>query len=848
MQTQNAPHVKAKAVALKSMMKNKNLAKVLFESWDAKPGSTKNKRAASILRSIYKSSYNYNLNNDGQGGPGDFSSAGNWLSTFVDQSKPSQAPVPQAPTAPYSPPATPQQKAGTVLTQPTPAQPITQVEPVEPVIPPTTKTKFIQSIDPLLEEMDSYQKATTKPTPSKYYSEPAGLKQFKPAYDWLKGKVNTSVDTDAVMAGHKANFVNSLLKENNDLTILTLEKRRTGTGKKSQEDWMTSGILIPEEVLSQSAQEFPLSKIQSEMKNYKADNLDASNADIWNWYTSKYGLSTSTPSSTSSVFNKNDYKGISDTIANAQKTAGVNFTEATPEGINMLKNAIGLGEEDPIESDFSGENEVNYGDLETFKNEYGETELDTWYNSLDPSLQSYYNDVYEAVKTGVGADTWAFQAMTDPNILEALGIPQEVIDQLPKSGLLSQQINDLYDATKKEYKLDDQLSKILDLQNRGVTIENDFNSYVRGKDEYLTQVNDLLEKSKNTAAFTDTSNPYVAKRLNNYLSYLTVLKGRQNQRYIDFVDTSIKEYQADLAQHESLYKTSSANAQESFKKLSSVTEESYNQMKVMLKDMYTNVDKRTELMRDTEKFSWDKAQAERDEAMDVLDMVKSQIEIDGGGSTDNEKITNLTSFDNLMGITEDDDGNLNFMTYNPLEAMQNVSEENYNPRTALTRFTNFSGKNIKDKIKGDGDFVSEFNKYKPYLSAMEESEMVDETLTDDINSAFWRNIQSGLREYLMATPEKTKELRDSIDDLVGKGWFNKSESSRQSFVSGNSGLGNVAGLMFDFSTSAVEKAKEAGTNLSLDDVFSGFSDLDDKDLVNTVSNELADYLIYGEGS
>ena len=60
---------KSKAFAISSVMKDKNLARVLSDAWDAPAGSTKNEKARSVLKSLNKVNNNYQIQ-DGAGGPG----------------------------------------------------------------------------------------------------------------------------------------------------------------------------------------------------------------------------------------------------------------------------------------------------------------------------------------------------------------------------------------------------------------------------------------------------------------------------------------------------------------------------------------------------------------------------------------------------------------------------------------------------------------------------------------------------------------------------------------------------------------------------------------------------------
>ena len=87
---------KHKSKLFKSMMSNKSISDALFDAWDAPVGSTKKKKAESIIRSLNVTSQRSNM--DGQGGPysGAMSSPMSSLSGLL----PNQTPQAQAPRQP----------------------------------------------------------------------------------------------------------------------------------------------------------------------------------------------------------------------------------------------------------------------------------------------------------------------------------------------------------------------------------------------------------------------------------------------------------------------------------------------------------------------------------------------------------------------------------------------------------------------------------------------------------------------------------------------------------------------------------------------------------------------------
>ena len=60
MKTEDKESIKSKAFSINSLMRNKDLAKVISDSWNSKVGSTKNDEARAILKSVHRAKSNYN--------------------------------------------------------------------------------------------------------------------------------------------------------------------------------------------------------------------------------------------------------------------------------------------------------------------------------------------------------------------------------------------------------------------------------------------------------------------------------------------------------------------------------------------------------------------------------------------------------------------------------------------------------------------------------------------------------------------------------------------------------------------------------------------------------------------
>jgi len=204
-------------------------------------------------------------------------------------------------------------------------------------------------------------------------------------------------------------------------------------------------------------------------------------------------------------------------------------------------------------------------------------------------------DLAKAVESGVGRETFAQQALVDKEMLAGiLNIPKEALDWLPEGGFLSDYLDDLKEQTKKQYQLDTQLDRLLKMENAGANVEGDLTNYIKGKDQYLGQLDKLYDTASTQISNMDLSDPSLKKRMGNYLNYLTILKGRQNQRYIDYLNNSVKEFDAKLERMSNLYQYSKEKFDEDYADLKDGATEKYNSLKTMLTEQYDNVASREE--------------------------------------------------------------------------------------------------------------------------------------------------------------------------------------------------------------------------------------------------------------
>lgn len=223
-------------------------------------------------------------------------------------------------------------------------------------------------------------------------------------------------------------------------------------------------------------------------------------------------------------------------------------------------------------------------------------EMDTekYKASLDEEdLQGWEKIIQEAVDAGVGADTFTWQVREDRNKLKSLakfsGLPEEAMDVFEGAGL-AQHVEDLEKTLKSEFKvnaLEDNLSK---LQERGLTIEDDITDYMTARDQYVSQLDKMILATKDSMVTADMANPYVKKRMGNYLNYLYVTKGRHQKRYADFVSDGIKQHNLELTRAQNAYDSAFDKFDSALKSKTEIAKEDYGRFDTMISNMYGNLE------------------------------------------------------------------------------------------------------------------------------------------------------------------------------------------------------------------------------------------------------------------
>lgn len=205
-----------------------------------------------------------------------------------------------------------------------------------------------------------------------------------------------------------------------------------------------------------------------------------------------------------------------------------------------------------------------------------------------------WSSLKENVEGRVGAESWKYNALS--KLKEWFpDVPEE---DLPVGAIWTDEIPVIKERLNEEYQLNSLLDNVEKLDSQGLTIEDDLQAYVRGRDEYIKNIDKMINNVNDIYTERDVSDPRVRKMLDKYRDYLYMSKGRQEVRYTDYVNNSIKEHEARLERATNDYNSNLKQFTSALSEEKNITEEKYDMYSDMLTDMYDSLDKRETEIQD----------------------------------------------------------------------------------------------------------------------------------------------------------------------------------------------------------------------------------------------------------
>jgi len=907
--------IRSKSFAIRSVMKDPKLSKTLFDAWDAPAGSTRNAKARAILKSLNLANSNYGYVEDGQGGILDWAkglfqkdqsglpapnfSSGNAVSTpavLPNNEVPAPAPQPLSQAPGFKSQQFPSNFAQSVdhlldnKFKPGQEMSVAEQAPKEDESPAGMLEKLgtigqtnldtsSLTASPISKSLADYQpqkwtlpwmvKGAMVDTP-KFLLEKGVLPLAKDIGTTARDVAKYGAITGETGAQVLKSFFTGLPKEAGPL--LTKEAQRLADKRKKEQEqykeltkWKTK---IKPEVEEEKV----------EVKEGEEPVIEQSRKDVIDF-----------------TINRGKEKGIDlkpeDVVELINKDqAGETINDITLDEVNQRFTSLSKEEQEAVVAGATSTQDPT--DVESFSQLSAGDQVNIL--NADPSAKEYlgtytqisdaitdYGSLEAAVQAGaVTQEMFTFMLLEDPQFkADAFGVPLEVAKQYPSSPFMAQQIIDLKNAKKKEFELEEKEKKIKDLENRGLSIEYDLQSYIRGKDQYLGDIDKLLDSAYDSIANMDTSNPYVAQRMKNYLNYLTILKGKQNQRYSDMLGNSINYHDAELKRAQSEYEFAFNKASEAFEEEKLIDTERHDWFMKAIEGLYSNITNRNQLAIDKEDREFKLMDDAAKRINDSLDrMIKEQKllnpDVPKMTKSDRETIENRFGHIDESGYEDQ----FVFDVYDPWRVVKEATTAGQGDKVTWDIFLSNMDKSIKENVNM-GNFLGDLSKFQTSMGnkatsnfstleslAKKEGSTTEETmknietkienneeLTADefaavgsgaeiitMNNRINDSIREGVRTFLLTNIE---ELRDAIKYLAKTKKYNK---GKDNFTEDYSELGDVAPVLYDFIKANVDGLEEEGavaaTPQNVINRF-GYEQEDDDSLANDMSMHLSNYLM-----
>lgn len=434
-----------------------------------------------------------------------------------------------------------------------------------------------------------------------------------------------------------------------------------------------------------------------------------------------------------------------------------------------------------------------------------------------------------ALGSSTGPSTFAYGTMNDISALREL-FPGVSDDQLPVGASLSGQIDALSKALRNEYDIDALTEDLSTKIREGVTLDQDLKDYVRGKDTYLNEVNDMLGDAKRQAI--KKSGGPDAGIFNDYVNYLTVLKGRQNKRYIDFYNDSIGVYQKELDTLQSELENATNAYTKELETRATIKQEDYNRMYTSLTEMYNAAEAAPQKQLELQLM-----QAELAQALGDL----------GGNSASGVSTDWIDVFGNLKtkGVLINPDTGTLLPQVSSLEsALETIVSDG---NTDVGGAYRILGEAISNDLGSDGgdlpSFFSKVKKYERMLTDLKGQAQTDAIMQkygydmtpaiDNLSQTLASRAGEAVSQYVLGNADSMRKL---VKDASGNsGWFGLGGvPDRGSFVSKNSSKEmpeELTGRIYDY-VSAIKSADPSGTSVK------SFLDLPDDQFSKALSHGL----------
>jgi len=197
------------------------------------------------------------------------------------------------------------------------------------------------------------------------------------------------------------------------------------------------------------------------------------------------------------------------------------------------------------------------------------------YQKLSPAERSTYDSAaaQDAIKRGIGKEAFALEQTP-----------------LQFGGNLNELVAKQKQELRTEHGLDQMEQELSELKSKKENFIPTLSKYITGRDEYLTKIDKSIEEWEKTRKTLDMGDPTVNASYRKHLAYLYTLRGRQAERYGNFLKSAVADYEADVADLQSRYDNEYARFTDEVSSGAAITQETYNTRLQSMASLYQELD------------------------------------------------------------------------------------------------------------------------------------------------------------------------------------------------------------------------------------------------------------------
>lgn len=385
------------------------------------------------------------------------------------------------------------------------------------------------------------------------------------------------------------------------------------------------------------------------------------------------------------------------------------------------------------------------------------------------TMPAEYANLAGYVNAGMSDEQIAAQYMNDKKALSAL-IPGN--DDWA-GGASAQGHKDAVEQKLRETSnLDNLLNQKKNLAIRSGSFMRDITDYIDQKDTYVRDIDKMYDDAY--AKINSSGIPLYKEEGAAYLNFLTMLKGRQNERYTDMLNNSVQQFQTEQTNLDNQITDKTNQLQNDINSGQGMEMEHFNRIHDTLINLADQIRKAPQAAMDAAKaqIEIDKARAESISAQ--IKSAKDYQDLTGSGGVDSAKFNQqMKGIDDLQFIS-DKDGNLkpggldNF--YQQLQAQGNSELVT---RAAIAK----AMKTKADTLAAAGD-LNGFNSLKNQIISLQQAANASTDETTKANySQDARDMLNGVASvasgvYKNYVKSNAVNIKGALEELTGSGgWF-----------------------------------------------------------------------------